>query len=384
MTDVPGAITGLPGRGASLALSAAMIVRDEEAVLPDCLRSIRDVVDEIVVVDTGSTDRSKSIALDFGARLFEERWREDFAAARNAALDRARGRFVLYIDADERLLPAAPVGVRALLADESVVCYTVLFRPQRGYTRYREYRIFRNDPRIRFRGAMHETMLPGIRDVARADGLRIAPSPLAIEHVGYDGDQRAKHRRNLPLLRARVAADPDHVFSWHHLGRTLAALGDPDGAAEAWRRGLEVVRRRAERDAADCLLYGSLLRHELDRGEMTPGLLEEALARFPDNHLLAWLRGRQLIAGARFEDALDVFGRLAAIDAETLSDDAVAYDVRIFGVWALDALGLCCFRLGRFADSAAYYARAEALGENRAEYAVKRRLAEARRSAPGT
>ncbi len=359
-------------------LSAALIVRDEEAVLPGCLRSIRDVVDEIVVVDTGSADASRRIARAFGARLFEQRWRDDFSAARNEALARASGRFILYIDADERLMATSRAAVEALLADESAVCYTVRFRPQRGYTCYREHRIFMNDPRIRFQGVIHETMLSGIHQVAAQEGLRILPSPLAIEHVGYEGDQQRKHRRNLPLLRARLAEDPRHVFSWHHLGRALLALGDQDGAAAAWRRGIEAVRSRPERRPADSLPYGSLLRLELDRGASTPGLLEDALDRFPGDHLLAWLHGRRLMAEGRFEEAIGVFERLAAIDGDTFVDDAMAYDARIFGAWSREALGLCCFRLGRFAESASHYAGAEAAAPDSAEYRAKRRLAEAR------
>jgi tetratricopeptide (TPR) repeat protein len=359
-------------------LSAAMIVRDEESVLEDCLRSIRELVDEIVVVDTGSSDGSKRVAERFGARIVDFGWRDDFSAARNEALAHARGDWILYIDADERLRPASRSSVELLLADELAICHTVLFRPQRGYTRYREYRLFRNDPRIRFQGVIHETMLPAIREVAARDGRRIAHSELAIDHVGYDHDEPRKHRRNLPLLRARLARDPDHVFSWHHLGRTLAALGDGDGAAEAWRRGIDVVRKIKEPGVADGLPYSSLLRHELDGGSLTPALLDEAVARFPGNHLLAWLDGRALIAQERFQSAIDVFERLAAVDAETYFDEAIAYDTRIFGLWSLDALGLCCFRLGRFAESARYYALAEVAAPDAAEYRAKRRLAEAR------
>jgi cytochrome c-type biogenesis protein CcmH/NrfG len=210
--------------------------------------------------------------------------------------------------------------------------------------------------------------------------LRIVPSPLAIEHVGYDGDQQRKHQRNLPLLRERLAENPQHVFSWHHLGRVLAALGDADGAAGAWRRGIEVVRGRPESTTADCLLYGSLLRHELDRGQLTPGLLEEARARFPGNHQLAWLWGRRLTAAGRLEAPLAVFAAPPPHHAETFVDESVAYDVRIFGAWSWDALGLCCFRLGRFAESARHYARAEGLTPDGGEYRAKRQLAEARAS----
>jgi tetratricopeptide (TPR) repeat protein len=77
--------------------------------------------------------------------------------------------------------------------------------------------------------------------------------------------------------------------------------------------------------------------------------------------------------------ALSVFEALAAIDPETFVE-AVPYDARIFGVWSLDALGLCCFRLGRFAESARYYARAEGLTPDGGEYRAKRQLAEARAS----
>ena len=77
-----------------------MIVRDEEQHLPACLESIHNFVDEIVVVDTGSQDRSKDIARNYGARLFDFAWRDDFAAARNVALEQSRGAWILYIDAD--------------------------------------------------------------------------------------------------------------------------------------------------------------------------------------------------------------------------------------------------------------------------------------------
>jgi tetratricopeptide (TPR) repeat protein len=373
-----------PSRGGSrsVQLTAALIVRDEAVVLEDCLRSIRGVADEIVVVDTGSADDSIQVAERHGARVFEVAWRGDFAAARNEALGHARGQFVLYIDADERLGPVDRAYVDGLLADDSVTCYTVLFRPQRGYTRYREYRIWRNHPRIRFRGVIHETMLPAIREVAAQDGGRIADTELAIDHVGYEGDQQRKHRRNLPLLRARVEADPAHVFSWHHLGRALAGLGDADGAAAAWRRGIEVVRAQASPSPADSLLYGSLLRQQLDAGQLDEALVNEARARFPGNHLIAWLHGRRLMAAGRLVEAIETFEQLTAIDPRTFLDPAIAYDERIFGVWAFDALGLCCWRLGCYAESASWYARAEAAAPADGQYRAKRRLAEARLRRP--
>ena len=87
-------------------LSATLIVRDEERNLPDCLGSIDGVVDEVVVVDTGSTDGSVELARELGARVVSHPWRGNFSEARNLALEVARGEWILYLDADERLRPA--------------------------------------------------------------------------------------------------------------------------------------------------------------------------------------------------------------------------------------------------------------------------------------
>jgi tetratricopeptide (TPR) repeat protein len=365
-------------------LSATLIVRDEAGVLPRCLASIRELVDEIVVADTGSADASPRIAAEFGARVVPVAWRDDFAAARNEALAHARGRWILYIDADETARPLDRDALAAHLAGPGLVASTVRFRPRTGFTRYHEYRLFRNDSRIRFRNVIHETMVPDIQAVARSDGGRIGRSDLALDHHGYDGDQQAKHRRDVPLLRARLARDPGHVYSWNHLGRALAGLGDTEGALAAWRRAVALVRARGVRSALDRLPYGSLLLHPGAAAE-APALLAEALERFPTDHLFAWIHGHHLRQAGRLAEAVGCFERLAAIDAEALcADDGIAYDARIFGVLTHEALALCHFRLGQYAESACWYARAAAAGEDGRGLGPKRRLAEARAAAEGS
>ena len=91
-------------------LSAVLIARDEAEFLGGCLESLSGIVDEVVVVDTGSVDETPDIARRFGAVVVHHPWREDFAEARNVSLDRATGRWILYIDADERLVDARPGG----------------------------------------------------------------------------------------------------------------------------------------------------------------------------------------------------------------------------------------------------------------------------------
>src|SRR5205823_2345512 len=87
-----------------LTLSLCMIVRDEEEMLPRCLDAIRDAVDEIVIVDTGSTDRTIEIARSYGAKVLEREWTGSFSDARNASFEAASGDWVIYLDADEVLV----------------------------------------------------------------------------------------------------------------------------------------------------------------------------------------------------------------------------------------------------------------------------------------
>jgi tetratricopeptide (TPR) repeat protein len=356
-------------------LTAALIVKNEERVLGDCLASLSGIVDEIVIVDTGSTDGSRDIAKAHGARVIDQPWTGDFAAARNLGLEATRGRWILYIDADERLAPVDRSTVAALLEAPDLVGARLWLRPKSGFTLYREYRLFLNDPRIRFRGIIHEKVAPDICRLAKEEGGRIAEVDLRLEHVGYDGPQDHKHRRNLPLLQAELALRPDNAYNWHHLGRVFDGLGDRPAALDAWRRSLEVVRRCGVERASDWVAYVDLIRaDEIDPGEARK-LHGQATALFPDNPLLQFCGALLDSRAGDQASAIAVFHRLAAIDAETFSDPLTAFDKRLFGEHAWAALGACYFKLGRYAESAGWFAKAAAADPASLEYRVKAQLA---------
>lgn len=356
-------------------LSAAMIVHDEERHLDACLASLHGVVDEIVVVDTGSTDATTTIAARHGARVADFPWQDDFAAARNRSLELARGRWILYVDADERVRPADGRALRRLLRDPRYVGLWVTFHWRPGYTPYREMRLFRNDPRIRFEGVIHENMWPGILRLMDERGLLIGQSPLALDHVGYEGDLRGKHRRNLPLLLRSVEATPGKVYNWCHLAATYAGLDRPRDAERAWRRALLIVRSRPSPDLNDSLAFTEYVAWRRGRGESIDRLLAEGRDRFPENHQLRWLHGRRLVERKRFAQAIPMFEELLSHRHGSGLDDTVAYDRTIFGVGALDSLATCHFRLGNHGESARYYALALAEEPGSFQYEVKRQLA---------
>lgn len=359
-------------------LSAALIVRDEEHHLPACLASLAGVVDEVIVVDTGSQDGSVEIAADFGARVFEFPWCADFSAARNHGLDRARGRWILYIDADERLEAVERAAVERLLdGDDGVVAYRLWLRPGTLTTAYREYRLWRNDPRIRFAGVIHEKVHGALMRVAYADGQRIADCELRLAHVGYDGDQGAKHLRNLPLLEAQLEHDPGDIYNWHHLGLITVALGDDARGERAYRRALDLALAHDPPEMRGRLAYSSLLALLLARGEDTRELAEQAVHHYPQDWALVWHRAQAYSCAGDWQAALADLDRLVAVDPDEIADHA-AYERSIFGAQAHAARGLSLFKLGRYDEAESAYATAEREQPGSEELRVKRQLAAAR------
>jgi predicted glycosyltransferase/glycosyltransferase involved in cell wall biosynthesis len=363
-------------------ICATLIVRDEENFLGGCLASIRDLVDEIVVVDTGSSDRTRQIALSYGVKVFDYAWSDDFSAARNFALDQTHSEWILYIDADERIRSYDRSALERELSDQSLAACTVQFHQRTGFTAYPEYRLFRREDRIRFEGVMHETILPSVMRMVAEDGRRIGSSLLTIDHLGYDGDQTHKLQRNLRLLQKELECDPARRYLWWHLGTVYRDLGRLADAEAAWRTGIEIAESKDEREAEDCLCYIELSKLLFNRKQDALPYIDRALAMQPDNWLLQWLKAKILVAEERYAEAIQIFEQLGSIDADALLAP-VAYDKRIFGAAAIAEIGQCEFRMGRYAESAEWYRRAELLAPTSLEFRVKRQLAHARAGSAG-
>lgn len=328
-------------------ISAALIVKNEDKYLDGCLASLVGHVDEIVVVDTGSTDATVSIAESHKAKLLHHRWTEDFAEARNIALDAAAGDWVLYIDADERLRAPTGMGLAGMLQGKQAAAACVRFMPKSGFTRYREPRLFLNRNDIRFRGRIHETVMPDIERVCSAFGLTIIMTDAMIDHLGYDGKQDHKHPRNLPLLMAEVENSPARVYYYYHLAETLAALDRTEDAIRVARQGIDVARRNdGNKNRADASLIYQMLGRLQPPGLSTLQLIEEGLERFPYDHALRFLLASQLAQLNRHAEALPHLKMLQEIDPDTLGEGLLAFDRRIFNTFAWQLTGTCLMATG--------------------------------------
>jgi tetratricopeptide (TPR) repeat protein len=220
-------------------ISLCMIVKNEEQYLDNCLAAVRPVVDEIIIVDTGSSDRTVEIARSFAAQVLPFTWCNDFSAARNFSIDHAGGEWILVLDADEMLDEPSTKLLRPQVSDPEVDGMLVLqrnFQPAGSLVSYIDLpitRLFRNKPAYRYQGAIHEQIQPAIVN----SGGKLVSSPLVILHTGYTqksaqgGESRA--RRNLGILLNAISQDTGDAYLAYQAGVTYKALGDA-GQAEEW------------------------------------------------------------------------------------------------------------------------------------------------------
>lgn len=227
-------------------ISLCMIVRNEAEHLPACLASVTGVVDEIIVVDTGSTDDTIQIAQSFGAKVIEVPWQEDFAAARNVSLSHATSDWILVLDADEKLTCHHEI-LRRLTTATGQPIHPFAFNVQinnldkagtfEGITSHMAPRLFKRSFGLQYQGIIHEQLLKDGQPILLAS----APQ-LTILHTGYtQANMQGKYERNLPLLSRAAQADPSNPFVHFNLGNTYRESGRIEEAVTAYRTCLACV-----------------------------------------------------------------------------------------------------------------------------------------------
>jgi glycosyltransferase involved in cell wall biosynthesis len=209
-------------------LSLCMIVKNEEKYLEECLLSVKDIVDELVIVDTGSTDRTIEIAKKYDALLYNFKWANDFSAARNFALKQCTGEWILYLDADERLTKDSLQELSQIIEikDKTAVFCGVISKDGKGNTsNIMSYvRLFSNSKNIKFTGSVHEQIAPSLKE----NNYNFIYSGIKILHEGYsisDDKLNEKAKRNLNILLRDFALEPTG-YKAYHLGVSYVVLNN--------------------------------------------------------------------------------------------------------------------------------------------------------------
>lgn len=340
-------------------LSVCMIIKNEEALLPGCLKSVEGLADEVVIVDTGSTDRSVEIARRAGAAVLHEPWANDFSAPLNKALRAAKGQWILRLDGDEELYAEHREKLRQLLADESVEGYIfpiVNLINDRSVVEEEAssfIRLFRNRPEYKFEGAIHEQIVPSI--VRSRPNALFKQENVRIRHYGYLKEiceSKKKPERNMEILRQAVMKEPDNAFIQFNLGIEYRRLQQSADAARHFALAMSHMDPKAGY-APRCVQAYAMTLIELRRLKEAKEVLEKGQGWYPDYTDLFYLLGVIHFELNENEEAVAAFIRCVEMG------DSPAYKYVVLngigGYKAHFALGQLYHRMGRLKEALEHY-----------------------------
>jgi glycosyltransferase involved in cell wall biosynthesis len=369
----------------SALLSLCMIVKDEEESLARCLDSARQAVDEIVIVDTGSTDKTKEICGKYQAKIYDFIWTESFAAARNFGIERAAGEWILWLDADEELeLENAEEFRRALRDNEKDLLLIPLVNyygalppdPHRAYL-YASHRLFRNHRGFQFTGNIHEHL--NVREIYGSSLPETIPG-VKIHHYGYmEPESRKKHGRNLQMLE-KERSHPDYS-PWidYHLANEYYR---EERCEEAFQQvNLSISRFLERRQLPPSLLYKLKYDILISLGSFEgawPGI-EKAIALYPDYVDLHFYKGLILYAKGMYAEAIPVFQHCLELGEAHTRQYLTLVGCGGFQAWYF--VGRCYESLGNHTEAAEAYTRTLVLYPGHEE--AQSRLLQLRQNQPG-
>ncbi|MCI3921325.1 methyltransferase domain-containing protein [Paenibacillus sp. TRM 82003] len=292
-------------------ISLCIIAKDEEKVIGRCLDSVYGVVDEIIVVDTGSSDNTKTIAREFTDHIYDFEWINDFSAARNFAASMAKSKWILVLDADEYV---DRDDLKNTISDikshqdkfNTYAATTISFLGDAGETtvQNRNFRVYRNDGNFEFYRAIHEQ----VRSKKGTEQV-VALLNLKIYHSGYIAKtmaEKKKSERNLPLVRQEMKCS-DQAFDLYNYGVEMSIKGNTEEALHAF------VKAYQNKESVDyewvpyCLLCIVQSLIQLDRFVEAMDIIRDAEELYPNYPDFTYCKGVVYLSEKRFEDAKKTF-----------------------------------------------------------------------------
>lgn len=341
-------------------ISACMIVKNEEKFLTQCLTSIKGAVDEIIIVDTGSTDRTVDIAHSFGANVYHHPWNNSFSEARNHSLKYASGDWILQIDADETLEQAdIPLLYKFINNDSYNVLFVAIYNElPGGSAKHYFQRIFRRG-KAHFEGIVHNQLL--------FEGKALQ-SEIRFYHYGYnlsDHEMQKKYKRTGDLLRQQLAENPDNLFVMANLVRNYRNEYDFDKVIDLAENGLKisatqtdlVSKNQRQRLSID-LAHAFLNKNLVEKAEL---VCKKALIENSDSFDILLVLGEVLMKKGVYNDALPCFKKYLILKEKEnkepafflLSSDFYHYEPTVY-----NHIGECYKHLGQIREAVVAYKNA--------------------------
>lgn len=295
-------------------LTGIVMVKNDAERLKRCLDSLRPIVDELIVEDTGSEDDTVEVAKNAGAKVIEFPWPGAFDVALNNLIEQVDTEWTLRLDSDEWLIEESYDPIREVMKREDVFAANVIrrdFGPDGHFAHIQQLRLWRTDPRMRVRGVIHEQFWPDILEAA-ADGRHRITSHILVFHDGYAvAANEAKLRRNLELSLKELELRPGNLFYECSVADTLGELGDP-GAMEYIDDLIDrVIRtnRRPDEDSFAVVLFKAMNGMPDDRVHhpRTGKMLQFALRHFQEYPAAMWGCAALEIRRGNHRNSLEIF-----------------------------------------------------------------------------
>lgn len=303
-------------------ISACVIAKNEEKNIAKCFESYKDIISEIILVDTGSTDRTVEIAKQYGAKVFYYQWNNDFAAAKNFALERAKGQWIIFLDADEYLDKKSAQLLPGLLKKVDMSKHNAIGckitnididMNDRVIDSFMNIRVFKNDKNIRYRSNVHEGLYNkkgGIHVLALYDEI-------IIYHTGYSTSiVKTKAERNLKILLENIKKDGEHPSYYRYLCDCYLSTGDYENCIKYGRLHIESgvkpigYESKVYKNIIDALYLKEAPRTEIELE------IKKAIAVFPKHPNFYYVYGFFLHQEKHYEEALQNLLKAEQLNSE--------------------------------------------------------------------
>lgn len=356
-----------------MSLSVCLLTRNEEEHIAAALRSVAGVADEVIVADTGSSDRTAQIASEMGARVLQFTWQDDFSAGRNFMLAQAREKWVLWLNADEALLESSQTALRECLTRGDVFGYFVHIQQpidSKHFAETADLRLFRRRDDLRFVGRLQPEVADDIVLAIQREGQVVMPSRVVLRSaVPTRGRNEAKLRWTLRLLELELAERPGELRYLVEYGGTLLALGDPRGH-KVMAEAAQQVHSARNNPAAPSLKVQTLLEYLLSvspqHAPSRPSrdeAFELALRWFPASPALLFKCAEIAFHRQNFPLARQILERLLDLGRTGSYDRSRRFDPGIVGDDCIVNLAACCERLGDLGKAEECYRKLIASGQ---------------------
>ena len=354
-------------------IALCMIVKDEEELLEECLDSVKGLVDEIIIADTGSKDRTKEIAGKFTSNVFDFKWNDNFSEARNFSLSKANAEWIVVLDADERIDSESIKAIRGLIKDKDYDAYQLIqrnytnfalapgFRPLAGsnlpFSGFYDNpltRLFKNKEYIKFQGIVHE----GVDKSIIENNGKIGKSAIVIHHFReIKQKEEEKQQYYLGLYKKKVEENPDDYDSYFGMGLVYQNfINDEEKAAECYKKALEL-----KPDLETASINLSILYIEKNKLQEAKEILDKALEFNPESIALLNNLTTIYIAEDKIDEAIKTVKKVTKIDDKNLG--------------AIQNFAFCLVRTGKAGEAIELYKKALGINPDFAEARVNLGLA---------